>query len=184
MPETGATLPFFTGATNLAMLPLLQGISMSFGDAIGECFFNYANFRDRAAPAEYWWWALFASVVLMVAIGLDFVFFRGWIIGPFYVVFALASLLPSLSVTVRRLHDTGRSGWWIMIPVGSGLLFVGITIGALISNPNQEPSVPLLMLIGSLVILTLATSILLLVWMIIPSVPGNNAYGPNRYAGG
>ncbi len=46
---------------------------MSFGDAIGECFFNYANFRDRAARSEYWWWALFATVVCLLAWLLDLV---------------------------------------------------------------------------------------------------------------
>jgi len=156
---------------------------MNFGDAIGECFFNYANFRDRATRAEYWWWALFVCVVLLVALVLDYVIFRDWTVGPFYLVFGLASLLPGLSVTVRRLHDTGRSGWWIMIPMGAAFLFVAVTVGALLYNPNQEPSVPVLMLIGSFLILTLAASILLIVWMALPSVPGNNVYGPNRYAG-
>ncbi len=156
---------------------------MSFGDAIGECFFNFANFRDRAARAEYWWWALFATIVLLIALGLDFAIFRGWSIGPFYLVFSLASLLPSLSVTVRRLHDTGRSGWWLMIPAGSAILATAITIAGVITHGNEPPSMGLLLLIGAVVILCIGSSILLLVWMLLPSVPGNNAYGPNRYAG-
>lgn len=156
---------------------------MSFGDAIGECFFNYANFRDRAARAEYWWWALFASIVIVVAFVLDFLIFRGWSIGPFFLVFWLAALLPSLSVTVRRLHDTGRSGWWLLIPVGSAIFASVVTIASVISYGNVQPPMGLLLLIGVPVIISFGSSILLLVWMLLPSVPGNNSFGPNRYAG-
>ena len=156
---------------------------MSFGDAIGECFFNYANFKDRAARAEYWWWVLFATIVLLIALALDFLIFRNWSVGPFYVVFGLASLLPGFSVTVRRLHDTGRSGWWLAIPVVLAVAVSVITIAGVITHGNEQPSMGLLLVIGLLFILLLASSILLLVWMALPSVPGNNAYGPNRYAG-
>ena len=48
-------------------------MAMSFGDAVGETFFNYMNFRDRASRAEYWWWMLFAFIVSIVA---DQNFFR------------------------------------------------------------------------------------------------------------
>jgi uncharacterized membrane protein YhaH (DUF805 family) len=157
---------------------------MNFGDAIGECFFNYANFRDRAARAEYWWWALFATVVLTIAWVLDFFVFRGWTIGPFYLVFALASMLPSLSVTVRRLHDTGRSGWWLLIPVALAFAASFVTIAGLIASDGQAPGTGIVLFIGLLIVLWLASTILLLVWMALPSIPGNNAYGPNRYAGG
>jgi uncharacterized membrane protein YhaH (DUF805 family) len=156
---------------------------MSFGDAIGECFFNYANFRDRAARAEYWWWVLFATVVLLIALALDFLIFRDWTVGPFYLVFGLASLLPGFSVTVRRLHDTGRSGWWLAIPLVLAVAVSAITVAGVVTHGNEQPSMGLLLLIGLLFILLLASSILLLVWMALPSVPGNNAYGPNRYAG-
>lgn len=157
---------------------------MSFGDAIGECFFNYANFRDRAARAEYWWWALFATVVLLVGMGLDYLVFREWETGPFYLVLSLATFLPSLSVTVRRLHDTGRSGWWVLLPFGAMILFVVGFIAALTIDPLNPFRGAGLILIGVPILLSLAVTILLLVWMILPSDPGNNRFGPNRYAGG
>jgi uncharacterized membrane protein YhaH (DUF805 family) len=156
---------------------------MSFGDAIGECFFNYANFRDRAARAEYWWWALFVTIVLLIAIALDFFIFRGWSVGPFYLVFSIASLLPGLTVTVRRLHDTGRSGWWLLIPIGSALVAAVATIAGVAGNPNEPPSAAMLTLIGVPAIVSLGASLLLFIWMLLPGTPGNNAYGPNRYAG-
>ena len=156
---------------------------MSFGDAIGECFFNYVNFRDRAARAEYWWWALFVFVVLAIAWLLDYFIFRGWSIGPFYLVFWLAALLPTLSVTVRRFHDTGRSGWWLLVPVGLALAASAVTVANFIAHDGREPSTGLLLFIGLLIILWIASTILLIVWMALPSISGNNAYGPNRYAG-
>lgn len=158
-------------------------MAMSFGDAIGECFFNYANFRDRAARAEYWWWALFATVVLLIGGVLDFLIFRGWETGPFYLVLSIASFLPSLSVTVRRLHDTNRSGWWVLLPFGGIILFVIGFIAALTMNPFEPFAGPGLAFIGVSLLLLLATTILLLVWMLLPSNPGNNRFGPNRYAG-
>lgn len=156
---------------------------MSFGDAIGECFFNYANFRDRAARAEYWWWVLLAIIVAVVAAGLDFLIFRGWQTGPFNLVTSLALLLPGLSVTVRRLHDTNRSGWWILLPVVPAILmFVGF-IAALSSNPLDPFNATGLVLIGVPTLLWLAAIILLVIWMLLPSNAGNNRFGPNRYAG-
>lgn len=156
---------------------------MNFGEAIGECFFNYANFRDRAARAEYWWWALFATVVLLIGIGLDYLVFREWETGPFYLVLSLATFLPSLSVTIRRLHDTNRSGWWVMLPFGAMILFVVGLIAAVTIDPFNPFRGAGLVFIGLPTLLALATTILLLVWMIFPSDQGNNRFGPNRYAG-
>ena len=156
---------------------------MSFGDAIGECFFNYANFRDRAARAEYWWWTLFAVVLAGVTMLLDFLIFAGWETGPFNLVISLALILPGLSVTVRRLHDTNRSGWWILLPLVTAILIFAGFIAALTSNPFNPFNGPGLVFVGVPVVLWLAATILLIVWMLLPSNPGNNRFGPNRYAG-
>lgn len=89
----------------------------TFGGAIKRGFQNYANFTGRATVAEYWYWILFEFLVMLV----------GWIpiIGWLAV---LALILPTWAVTFRRLHDTGRSGWYILfnlIPlVGSILLII------------------------------------------------------------
>lgn len=156
---------------------------MSFGDAIGEGFFNYMNFRDRAARAEYWWWALFALIVAVVASALDYVVFYGWETGPFNLVTSLALFFPGLSVTVRRLHDINRRGWWILLPVGAAVLVFAGFIAALTIDPFNPFNATGLVLIGVPALLWVATCILLLVWMILPSNPGNNRFGPNRYAG-
>lgn len=74
---------------------------------------KYADFSGRARRSEYWYWAL---CVIIVGVVLQVI---GGIIGSqiIYYVFALAVLVPNLAVGVRRLHDTGRSGWWLLIGI-------------------------------------------------------------------
>ncbi|MGC1892188.1 MAG: DUF805 domain-containing protein [Pseudolabrys sp.] len=69
---------------------------MSFVEAISSCFRNYANFTGRAVRSEFWYWYIFVAIVLIV-FGV------------------LALILPSLAVSVRRLHDIDRTGWWVLI---------------------------------------------------------------------
>lgn len=80
---------------------------------------NYVGFSGRARRREYWMFALFNLIVAIVAIVLDRVLglaseqYGGY--GPIYGIYAFAVLLPSLAVAVRRLHDTDRSGWWLLL---------------------------------------------------------------------
>ena len=79
---------------------------MTFGESISRCFGRYADFNGRAAKPEFWWWMLFiflASLATRMANPL------------LSSLFSLATLLPSLAVTARRLHDIGRSGWWQLV---------------------------------------------------------------------
>ncbi|MEG8279900.1 DUF805 domain-containing protein [Streptomyces sp. AHA2] len=73
---------------------------------------KYAVFSGRARRKEYWMFALFYALFAIVAAVIDGVVFGTQILS---LVLALGLLLPSLGVTVRRLHDTNRSGWWILI---------------------------------------------------------------------
>ncbi|MGW6564694.1 DUF805 domain-containing protein [Streptomyces sp. NPDC054975] len=73
---------------------------------------KYAVFTGRARRQEYWMFALFNLIAAIVIAVVDMA------IGTYpllYVVYVLAVFLPGLGVTVRRLHDTGRSGWWFLI---------------------------------------------------------------------
>jgi len=94
---------------------------MTFSQAVSSVLLNkYATFSGRARRSEYWWWYLFVTIVFLVAnvidqaIGFtysDLTIGGGWLATIAWIVF----LVPNLAVAVRRLHDTGRSGWWLLI---------------------------------------------------------------------
>jgi len=89
---------------------------MGFGRAIATCFRKYVDFTGRARRAEYWFWHLFYMLALIGLLALDgAVAAAGLRVAVFGLVGILAMALPSLAVSVRRLHDTDRSGWWILI---------------------------------------------------------------------
>ena len=85
---------------------------MSFTDAIRDGFSKYVTFSGRSSRSAYWWWYLFGILVLVVSLAIDYALGAG---GILYVLVALAMLLPNLAVLVRRLHDAGHSGWWVLI---------------------------------------------------------------------
>ncbi|GGQ64934.1 MULTISPECIES: DUF805 domain-containing protein [Streptomyces] len=96
---------------------------------------KYAVFGGRARRQEYWMFTLF-SVIISIVIAIIDAAIGSSILG---IVYTLAVLLPSLGVAVRRLHDTDRSGWWILI----GLIpLVGaiILIVFLATEGKQEPN--------------------------------------------
>lgn len=102
---------------------------------------RYAVFSGRASRTEFWMFALFNLIATVILTLVDNVLGLGSLLSSLY---SLAVLLPSLGVGIRRLHDTGRSGWWYFIAL---IPLVGI--------------------------------IVLLVFWIQDSQPGDNQYGAN-----
>jgi uncharacterized membrane protein YhaH (DUF805 family) len=88
---------------------------MGFFEAVTSAFSNYFNFSGRARRSEYWYFALFLFVVGIIAALIDFSISRTLDIGPVNSIFTLATIIPSLSVSVRRLHDIGRTGWFLLL---------------------------------------------------------------------
>jgi uncharacterized membrane protein YhaH (DUF805 family) len=96
---------------------------MSFPAAVRSVLTQYAGFTGRARRSEYWWFALFTFLVSLVASILDSILGTRlgsddnvWTgTGVISIIASLALLLPSLAVGVRRLHDTNRTGWWLLI---------------------------------------------------------------------
>jgi uncharacterized membrane protein YhaH (DUF805 family) len=90
---------------------------MGFTVAIKAGFQNYVGFRGRAARSEYWYWTLFVYLLLIVAWLIDMTVFGFNTTGvnPITVLATLATLLPTLAVSARRLHDIDRSGWWALL---------------------------------------------------------------------
>lgn len=95
--------------------------SVGFLEAVKLYFSNYANFNGRARRSEYFWAILFVNIVTTVL---------GFVLPEASSVWALITLVPGFAIVVRRLHDTGRSGWYylfILIPlVGSIMLLIWI----------------------------------------------------------
>lgn len=106
--------------------------AMTFGAAVQSCLSKYATFTGRAPRSEFWWFWVFTILVDIAAVILGSMFFTGsfrelgmggmahgwymvaysnWLPGLAH----LLLFLPSLAVAVRRLHDVGRSGWWLLV---------------------------------------------------------------------
>jgi uncharacterized membrane protein YhaH (DUF805 family) len=103
---------------------------------------KYAVFDGRARRKEYWFFQLINTLILIVLVAVGGVA-PGMSFSParlLIVLYLLAVLLPSLGVTVRRLHDTGRSGWWIFIsfvPFVGGIILLVFTFMDSQPNANQ-----------------------------------------------
>lgn len=95
--------------------PFVAPKKVTFGEAIGLYFKNYANFTGRTTKGEYWWAFLFVFLVNMVTCWIP-------VVGG---IVMLAFLVPNLSMAVRRLHDTGKS--WVYILMGL-IPFAGLII--------------------------------------------------------
>jgi uncharacterized membrane protein YhaH (DUF805 family) len=85
---------------------------MNFTEAVTSVFSKCAVFRGRARRSEFWWFTLFNIAGSFVLGFLDSLLFGHEVLSA---LFALGTLIPVLAVTVRRLHDVDRSGWWILI---------------------------------------------------------------------
>ena len=121
---------------------------MKFREAVSECISKYAVFKGRARRSEYWWFSLFyllAIIVpmlpLLIIIGLDeasmidmesgLSLTLAALSGVLFVIGLLACLvclIPCFAVQVRRLHDIGRSGWWVVLSVVLAIVSVIISI--------------------------------------------------------
>ncbi|MBO1906417.1 DUF805 domain-containing protein [Microvirga sp. 3-52] len=86
---------------------------MNFGPAIKTCLNKYATFSGRATRSEYWYFFLFLVIVNIVASILDSTIFGD--MPVLYLITTLALLVPSIAAGVRRLHDTDRAGWWLLV---------------------------------------------------------------------
>lgn len=113
-----------------------------FVQAVKTCLNQYANFSGRAARPEFWYFFLFMVIVNIATMILDSILFGGIL----NLIATLGLLVPGLAVGARRLHDTGRSGWWQLI----GLIpFVGWIVLVVwfcqqgTAGPNQFGADPL-----------------------------------------
>lgn len=88
---------------------------MNFMEAIQSGLRNYTNFSGRAFRSEFWYWVLFTALGGIVTTLLDMAMFADNDWSPLNSIFSLLTILPSLAVGARRLHDIGRTGWWQLL---------------------------------------------------------------------
>lgn len=166
---------------------------MTITDAIASGFRNAFTFKGRARRPEYWWFFLFVFAGAFVIGLLEMV-----LLGPgsstLVVLFQLAIFLPFLAVGWRRLQDTGRPGWWLLVPSGivvvstliSGSLTRAMLAGGMGPIMHGEPMGPGARMglgasastVVSLGVAQLLAGLVIIWWMSRPSQRGPNAYGP------
>lgn len=182
---------------------------MKFTDAIRTCLRKYVTFSGRATRPEYWYFILFlflGSVVLSVVDGVIFGgtevvnfetdTFSGEVStygstdygdGPLSSIFSLLTLLPMLAAGWRRMHDTGRSGLYLLYPIlvwvgiASFASFAGVT-GALFAGDFAAAFggiVGIIMIIS--MIIAVISPLIVIWWLTRPTQPGPNDYGPNPH---
>lgn len=109
-----------------------------------KAFKQYATFSGRAQRSEYWFFILFYIIFYIAANIIDGFIMSNVVLFPVVsVIYSLVMFLPSLAVAVRRLHDTDRSGWWILLSI-----------------------IPLI-------------NIILIIFLVLDSTPGDNRFGSN-----
>lgn len=98
------------------------------GNAISTCFKKYATFTGRATRSEYWFFVLFTLIVQLLANAIGIAAGSEAIIWLVYLVL----FIPSIAVTVRRMHDVDKSGWFQLIPIYN--IILAVTAGTSGSN--------------------------------------------------
>ena len=160
----------------------------TFVEAIKVCFSKYVDFKGRARRSEFWYWQLFGLLVSFVVSAPTGFGNSGQSngLGGIASLVSLALMLPTLAAVVRRLHDTGRSGLWVLLPIvgiiglvvsGAGSFLFGL--GAAVGGDAQMASDAKSWVIGLAVsgIFTFASYILLIVWLASDGGPNT----PNKY---
>ena len=111
-----------------------------------DAFRNYLNFFGRATRKEYWIFTLFYYIFYFAIFIVLGQVLSGMMVSAISIIYILVSFLPVLAISIRRLHDIGKSGWWLL-----------------------------------LILLPIIGWIILFIFSVMPSEPGVNRHGPNKY---
>jgi len=167
---------------------------MGFMQSVKTCLSKYVVFSGRARRSEYWWFVLFVILVSVGLAVLDTVFFEtnpetGQGSNLLSSVFQLAILLPMLAAGWRRLHDTGRPGWYLLLPAAFSIatvfmLMSGVAVFSALETGVEDPEAlrgpaALLGLTGLMImyVIQLVLTVLMIWWLTRPSQEGTNEYG-------
>ena len=139
-----------------ATAPLATNKNVGCFDALKICFSKYAVFEGRARRSEYWWFALWYYVISFFTCCLG----------------SLVLLIPMIAVTFRRMHDTGRSGWWAGAYWAANILLIVLTELRMVITIPQSIISPTAMAVVTI-------TIVVFIFALSDSQPCTNEYGPN-----
>lgn len=164
---------------------------MGFVGAVKTCILKYAVFKGRASRSEFWWFVLFCLLMQVLTTVFDGLIFGTVIIESYeqgnpaliggrlfdnsynpYII-SLLLLLPTLAASVRRLHDVGRSGFWILflfLPHIFGLVL------AIVLTMARAPTLVMNSLVGACLLIPIISFVVLVFWWVQPSMAGQNDY--------
>ena len=167
-------------AGTFSELPMVR-----FPDAIKLGFSNYFSFSGRSTRAEYWWWVLF-TIAGSSILGFADTIINVWaetvqasLLRP---LFGLVTIIPSIALGSRRLHDIGKSGWWqlgLTLPILFGviLIILGIVFAFISGSDGDVSLVVLLILVGLGLCAFVVAFIYWLRWFARQGEDGPNKYG-------
>ena len=112
---------------------------MGFGEAVKSFWSKYATFKGRSRRSEYWFIQLFLVLTNLAVAAIDLILMNGDVErfiangggGIVGLIWILVTIVPALAVLVRRLHDTGKSGWWALIgfiPLAGAIVLLVFTV--------------------------------------------------------
>ena len=176
---------------------------MTFSEAVRTCFSKFFTFSGRASRPEYWFFFLFVVIWGFIAGMIDWQFFTQVSVtesdevksvtatssAPVQSIVGLIVFFPHLAVAWRRMHDTGRSGLYALLPIllvlgAFAVLIFGIGIASSFQHGGTLDILftraTLLIVIPTLIVLVVSP-LLVLWWLTRPSHPGTNQYGPNPH---
>ncbi|MFT7594816.1 MAG: uncharacterized membrane protein YhaH (DUF805 family) [Paracoccaceae bacterium] len=195
-------IPAFGYSPTKRAFPRSMGlIDMGFSKAIRTCLRKYINFSGRASRSEYWYFFLFIVLANLIAGAIDWQMFTSVTTittdtttsitaqsnNPVQGLIGLAVFLPHLAVAWRRMHDSGRSGFYALLPMllmagAAAVLVFGVGIADLFAGGGRFDilftRLTLLTIIPTMLIL-MFSPLLVLWWLTRQSLPGTNSYGPN-----
>lgn len=183
--------------------------SMSFKRAVKQCWEKYALFDGRSRRSEFWWFCLFSLLVILLPLAVSLLLssafhgasegveLLGYIVAILMVIVligtAIILMFPLLSVMTRRLHDVGRSGWWVFGEIVSGIValfvfslaysYTGIAESSMHLTlfmkfrAIYESSLPLFILVLTVLLIHLAVTMAVLVFTLLDSHKDENRYG-------
>ena len=188
---------------------------MTFGQSIRTCLRKFATFSGRGSRSEFWYFTLFLWLTSSAVGLIESAIFGGqnmtsqvhqvssddsvsdYVIqstaygsGPISSLYALVTLVPSTAAAWRRMHDSGRSGWWLLAPLSiiallMVVVFAQIFAAGLFGENRSDDAIRNLMSSARLIIPMILLGLSALAWLIVslywltrPSQPGPNTYGP------